>query len=323
MKHYKLIILLLTALSFQVTAQNEVILNINHKLGDETFAMNQPAKNNMDHDFTVTRLEYYISGISLVHDGGAETSVDDLYILADASTKTEVVLGEYDITTVEKIIMHIGVDNAANHADPTLWDADHPLAPRSPAMHWGWAAGYRFVALEGKGGSALNQAVELHGLGDRNYSATEVEVDVTAENGLVTIALDADYVKALDDISLSSGVIVHGDSFQAKDCLENFRDFVFSESGTTSSTIDHSEVNAFSIFPNPITDGNASVVLDLKVSGNHYDLSITSVEGRMIAYMSDISEGQRMDFSDFNAGFYFINLVKENQTVLTQKVVVK
>lgn len=319
----KIILFVLVFLTSQANSQNNIMLNIHHKLGDADFEMNQATKNNMDHDFKVTRLEYYISEISLIHDGGNETSIDDLWILANASTKTEVDLGEHDITSVEKIIFHIGVDAAHNHLDPSSWPNGHPLAPGFPSMHWGWTAGYRFVAYEGHGGANLNQLFQLHGLGDNNYFTTEIELDVNAENNVLSINLDADYTRALENISVNSGVIVHGDNLQAKQCLENFRDFVFSPSSITSSTIDFSEVSEFNVFPNPVANGISTIKLDLEESGNEYDLTINSVDGKLLQHLRDISDGQTMDFSNRSTGMYFINLVKEGQTILTKKIFVK
>lgn len=323
MKRIILFVLVLGALSFQTNAQSNVILNINHKLGDADFAMNQAAKNNMDHDFKVTRLEYYISEISLIHDGENETLIEDLWILVNAGRKTEVDLGEYDIVNLEKLRLHIGVDPEHNHLDPSSYPNSHPLAPRAPSMHWGWTAGYRFVALEGHGGESLNQLVQLHGLGDNNYFTTEIELDASAEDNVLSIQLDADYTRALENISVNSGVIVHGDNFEAKQCLENFRDFVFSPSGTTSTTIDFSEVSEFNIFPNPVANGISTLKLDLKESGNKYDLTITSVNGKQLQSLQGVLDGQTLDFSNQTAGMYFVNLIKEGQTIITKKVFVK
>lgn len=323
MKNILLLSFVIGAMSFQLNAQNSVFVNISHKLGDEDFAMNQAAKNNMDHDFEITRLEYYISEISLIHDGGSETIVDDLWVLADAESNTEIDLGEHDISSVEKIKFHIGVDPDHNHLDPSSYQSSHPLAPKFPSMHWGWAAGYRFVALEGNGGASLNQLVQLHGLGDSNYFTTEVELDVTADNNVVTINIDADYTKALEDISVNSGVIVHGDNLQARQCLENFRDFVFSASSGTSAIIDYSEVNEFDVFPNPVTQGFSILKLDLKESGNKYDLSITSVDGKQLDYMQNIADNQIINFADQLSGMYLVNLMKEGQVIISKKVFVQ
>lgn len=323
MKKIILFVLVLGALSFQINAQNSVTLNINHKLGDADFAMNQAAKNNIDHDFKVTRLEYYISEISLIHDGGNETQIEDVWILANASTKTEVDLGEHNITSVEKIILHVGVDPDHNHLDPSSYQGSHPLAPKSPSMHWGWTAGYRFIAYEGHGGVNLNQLFQLHGLGDNNYFTTEVELDATADNNALSINLDADYTRALENVSVNSGVIVHGDNLEAKQCLENFRDFVFSPASITSSTINFSEVSEFNIFPNPVVNSISTIKLDLEESGNEYDLTVTSIDGKQLQIQHDVLDGQTIDFSNQVSGMYFVNLIKEGQTIITKKIFVK
>jgi len=321
----RLILIAISMATFlQVNAQNNITLNINHKLGGSDFAMNQAAKNNMDHDFDITRLEYYISEISLIHDSGLETAIDDMYILVQAQNATTVELGSYDVSSVEKIKFHIGVDRGSNHLDPSTYNASHPLAPKSPSMHWGWTAGYRFVALEGNGGTNLNQLIQLHGLDDANYFTTEIDLDVTAGSGALSIDLDADYTRAMENISVNSGVIVHGANLEAKQCLENFRDHVFSQAGTTSSTIDFSEVNNFDVFPNPIVGGSSRITLDIdRTTGFKYDVAINSMEGRQLQYQSEVRDGQEIEFSDYVSGMYIVNLIIEGQTIITKKVFVK
>jgi len=325
MKKFILLAILIASFSIQLTGQNSVKLNINHKLGDTDLAFNQAAKNNMDQDFSLTRLEYYISEISIIHDGGTETMIEDLWILVNAgrSSNTEVDLGDMNITSVEKIVFHIGVDPDHNHLDPSSWPNGHPLAPGSPSMHWGWSAGYRFVALEGNGGANLNQLVQLHGLGDVNYLTTEIELDVTADNNVVVINLDADYTKALENISVNSGVIVHGDNLEAKECLENFRDYVFTQASTTSSLIDFSEVNEFNVFPNPVIDGITTMQLDLQEVGHTYDLSITTINGKQAAYLTNVSDNMKLDLFNQPSGMYLVNLIKEGHTIITKKLFVK
>ncbi len=308
----------------QMNAQtNNISLNINHKLGNADFTMNQAAKNNIDSDFNVTRLEYYISEISLIHDGGNETKIPELWILANASNKTIVELGEYNINSVEKIKLHIGVDAAHNHKDPASFQGSHPLAPKSPSMHWGWSAGYRFVAMEGNGGSNLNQLFELHGLGDVNYFTTEIDLDATAENNQLAIDLDADYTRALEGIVISSGLIVHGERWEAKQCLENFRDFVFSPSSITSSNIDYSEVNTFRTFPNPVTNGMTTIELGVDNNTFKYDLSITSMDGKQLQYVKSITNGLQVNVSNYASGMYLMNLIKEGQTIISNKIFIK
>ena len=215
--------------STSIFAQNTLQLNINHKLGNDDFSINQASENNLGNYFTVTRLEYYISEITITHDGGLETALEDVYILVNASETTEVDLGSYNINEVENINYHIGVDAGANHEDPAGFPNGHPLAPTFPSMHWGWAAGYRFVAFEGKSGSQNNQqTVELHCLGDSNYWESDIPVSASVENNLIVINIDADYNRVLEGIDVTTGLIVHGEGQFTKKAIENFRDFVFS-----------------------------------------------------------------------------------------------
>lgn len=309
-------------LGWSIHAQNNVQLNIHHKLADADFAFNEGAKNNMDHDFNVSRLQYYISGISLLHDGGTETAIDNLHVLVNASQPTEVDLGDLDVTEVEAIHFYIGVAPDFNHLDPASYPMGHPLAPSFPSMHWGWAAGYRFVAIEGKGGSSYNQLYQLHGLGDGNYFKTEVALDLSAENGEVIINLDGDYTRVLEDISVNSGVIVHGEYGAAKKALENFRDYVFSPSGVASSTIDFSEVTDFSVFPNPTANGTATVSVSA-TEDLSYMVSVTDILGRQVQHFENVRSNNATLIEVAQPGLYIVNLIKNGEAVITQKLVSK
>lgn len=321
MKNFVLFLSAFLMLNMSSFAQNNIQFKINHKLGDADFAMETGAKNNIDHDFEVTRLEYYISEIKITHDGGTETTIEDLWILVNANQDTQVDLGDHDINAVEKVTFGIGVDEAHNHLDPANYQASHPLAPQFPSMHWGWTAGYRFVAFEGYGGSAFNQLFQLHGLDDSNYFQTEIEIDIVADNNEILINLDADYARGLEDITVNSGVIVHGSNAEAKQCLENFRDFVFSPASETTSTIDFSEVSKFEVFPNP-TNGRATLTLETSQDLT-YQVAITDILGKQVTSFDEVRGNSTLDLELSGAGFYFINLIKEGQPVITKKLISK
>src|SRR5690606_23624170 len=162
---YSLLLLLLAGCT-DAFAQTPVELHISHMLGANGLAFGSTAHNDLGNDFNVSRLEYYISKIQIHHDGGMTTDVYDHYILADGGQDVTDDLGSFNITTVESISFHIGVDAPINNADPALQPPGHPLALKTPSMHWGWASGYRFVAMEGKSGSGLSQSYEIHALGN-------------------------------------------------------------------------------------------------------------------------------------------------------------
>ncbi|NNL91131.1 MAG: T9SS type A sorting domain-containing protein [Saprospiraceae bacterium] len=300
--------------------QNNVQLTINHKLGENDFELLAPSKNNMGHDFKVDRLQYYISEMSIIDDAGNEIFIDDLWILVNADQVTNVDLGNHNISNVESIRFGIGVNEEVNHGDPSLYPSSHPLAPQSPSMHWGWASGYRFIALEGNGGSNYNQLFQLHGLGDSNYSIREVTVPSKEENGQINIEIDADYTKLLDNISVNSGVIVHGENLQAKTCLQNFK-FVFKPTDLTSSYEDFVDFESFNAFPNPIKNGVLKIDYQLKNADLKYQVSLSDIHGRQLQSFGLQNSQLNFDFDNYLPGVYILNILKEGQVVLTKKII--
>lgn len=323
MKHCYTFIFACLFISLSSFAQNSIQLNIHHKLGDDAFVMQTEATNNIGNQFNVRRLEYYISEISIVHNGNIETKIDDLWVLADAGDGTTVVdLGMHNIDAIHGIKFHIGVDADHNHADPASYSSDHPLAPKFPSMHWGWAAGYRFLAYEGNGGENLNRNCELHGLGDNNYFQTVVNAEITAANNEIVLNLDADYTRVLEDINVSSGVIVHGDYAQAQKALQNFRDFVFSVSEEATSIVDFSEINSFDLYPNPANVGSTSISINA-TQDLQYQVVIYDVLGREVQSLEDVRSNTPTALKLETAGLYIVSLVKEGQSVITKKLQVK
>lgn len=282
--------------------------------------MNSPAKNNMDHDFEVTRLEYYISGITIIHDNGTATPVPDTWILVNAASATEVELGSFPITEVEAIHFTIGVDPEHNHLDPASFPSSHPLAPKSPSMHWGWTAGYRFLALEGYGGPQYNQLIQLHGLGDQNYIKTRVNLNAVVLNNQVTIHLDADYTRALENISVNAGIIEHSETGYAQESLENFRNLVFSPSEVNTGISDGNAADHFTLYPNPTPDGLAFAI----ISGTEdqvYDMMVTDILGRQISYLNQVNPKATIDFGVPEAGIYMVWLMQDGQPVGVTKLI--
>ncbi len=43
----------------------------------------------------------------------------------------------------------VGVDAKTDASDPQIWPPEHPLHPDVCGLHWGWSAGYVFLAIEG------------------------------------------------------------------------------------------------------------------------------------------------------------------------------
>ena len=301
-------------------AQTDVTFNIFHKLGDQDFAFNQSVENDMEHSFQIDRLEYYLSQLSIVHDGGMETSIADLYVLVNASEATSISLGNYNINEVEAMRFYVGVNEQANHNDPASYANDHPLAPKFPSMHWGWVSGYRFVALEGMSGAQIDQNMEIHALGDQNYFQTDIPVTAIADDGILSIDLNADYIKALKSIELNSGVLNHGFDEEALTLLLNFRSNVFIDANTITSNFDLTNIDQFQVYPNP-SDGNATLNLSLKEIDN-YQISIQTILGTEVNFFEVQNLESTIALDLKHQGMYFISLIKDGKTILTEKLIV-
>lgn len=286
-------------------AQTPVQLHVNHQLGGGNFSFSQAAQNDLGNNFNVTRLEYYISKISIKHDGGMTTPVPNHYILANGGQAVVDDLGSFNITNVESISFHIGVDTPVNHADPSLHPTGHPLAPKSPSMHWGWTAGYRFVAIEGKSGASLNQTYEIHALGDQHYFETTVPATGVMKNGKLVIAIKADYTMAIKGINVSSGLIAHGDGVDEAKLLANFRDNVFSAGVPVSIANSNESKSMFSIYPNPSANGLATMRFEQGAS--KADIIVTDISGKTILAASKNESSSALQLKLDKPGMYFVH----------------
>ncbi len=302
-------------------AQTPVELQIRHKLGSSDFAFNTATANNLGNNFNVTRLEYYISKISIKHDGGTVTNIPNHYILANGSANVADALGSYPITSVEAITFYIGVDTPVNNADPSLQPSGHPLAPKTPSMHWGWSSGYRFVAMEGMAGSSLGQAYEVHALGNNLYDKATVNVSGTMVGGKLVIALNADYTQALRGINVSSGLIAHGSGSDEAAVLNNFKNHVFSAGTPVSVTGVAATNNTLVIFPNPAQNGNTTLSF-----GNALQtgiITITDLQGRVVLTTEKKAGTSNVSINLKQAGLYFVKAQMADGSIANNKLVIE
>lgn len=297
--------------------QSDVVIKIDHRLAGEKFDWGKEATNDLGHKFNVDRLEYYLAEIGVIHDGGQETMIADLYVLVNPSNTTEINLGELSFTTLEGIFFSVGVDESMNHRDPSALHPTHPLAPQNPSMHWGWNAGYRFVALEGNSGQSLNVGYQFHGLGDSNYARTTLMMAATEENGLQVMNVMADYTKAMQTIDLNAGPISHGETGPARTCVQNFNNYVFAPSDGTSSIEDLEDAAMVTVYPNPSMDGAINIEADQLIE----ELTIIDLTGKLIATKNVAAYHTSIELDE--AGVYILNMRTDSGSIVTQKVTVE
>lgn len=312
---YSLAILLASS---ALCAQQNIQLNINNYLGSKTYAKNTSSNNSLGHEFNITRLEYYISQIILIHDGGMMDTFESTYLLVNPSGSIDSFdLGQKSFTNLEAIQFAIGVEAPTNNEDPTQYPTGHPLAPKSPSMHWGWSSGYRFIAIEGKCGFGLNQTYQLHGLWNANYFSLRIPVTGKYINNKTVITLNADYDQILNDIDMSSGVIAHGTDDQDLDALKNMRDSVFSNvNGETDILSSPKMTNSikYSIYPNPIKlNENINLgALNSKVE----EIQVFNSSGRLIQKTQNVNN---IKFT--HTGMYILSIKDIDGVVHTSKLI--
>jgi hypothetical protein len=320
----KLIYTLLLGLLFSSApfAQKNVYLNIDHYLGEQPFALNEAYENDLGHRFVATRCEYYLSKFTLIHDGGQQTEVpvENTYLLTDATKTVHHYLGSFALEKLEGISFSVGVNAPTNNEDPAQWPSFHPLAPKSPSMHWGWSSGYRFVCLEGRAGSGLSTVFQMHGLWNRNYFeqtiATTGSIDPT--DGSLQINLKADYKEALNGIDLNSGPVAHGIDRADLTVLENFRDYVFSAAGGSVSNTERGLL-AVSLFPNP-TQGD----IQLNCQGIVYDqIVIKTLNGQEWKSFPNMGPDPKLNLNAASPGVYLLQLQNRGQRVGQQKIILQ
>jgi hypothetical protein len=248
-------------LSFSISyGQKEVHLQLNQYIGNAPFSIGDGGTTDLGTKFNISRLDYYISSIKLHHDGGMTTNVSNKYIFVSKGRTVDELLGNFNIGILDSITFSIGVEATDNHADPTLWPATHPLAPKSPEMHWGWTAGYRFVAIEGKSGANLQFEYQIHALGDELYNPTTIVTHGTDHNGALMISIDADYGQCLKGININKNVIQHGSTKEAITLMDNYNKNIFKATEGISASHDI-VVGALKIYPNPVVDGKVTIEL--------------------------------------------------------------
>jgi len=99
----------------------------------------------------VTRWAALVSGVTLARTDGGLVRLEGQYGWVDAETgRTNVRLRNVPEGDYVGLEFQIGLPAAVNHADPAQWPAGHALNPIVNGLHWGWAGGYVFAALEGR-----------------------------------------------------------------------------------------------------------------------------------------------------------------------------
>ena len=244
--------------NYIIKGQNkEVAVVINHLYDGEVL--------NFDNTYIVgdnipirfDRIEYYIHLNSFISNQNIATNLIDKYILVNAN-QNNYNIGDIELLDDDLISLNfnIGVEYNLNHADPSLQDSSHPLAPQFPSMHWGWAAGYRFAAIEGmidkNQDSVMETVFQYHPVDDSYYSDTITCDGIIENQNNVTIFINANYDRLIENIGTDQGGVYHGIHEENGLLMDNFsQNNVF----TVPENLNLKETYfSNTVFPNPFSN---------------------------------------------------------------------
>lgn len=232
----------------------ELVLSIDHLMAGQPLTDSLVGSNNLGNQFKYSRLQYYVDDIQIIYDQGDTFRYNDVLLIdALAESQTIVSLGLLNFDSITAVRFAVGVGPDVNNLDPSTYTPNHPLALKNPSMHWGWAAGYRFLCAEGVGSSSFNQVFELHGLGNANYALQTIPTSGTPV-GMDTLNVEvrADYAALTNYITVASGTISHGETGDALQALSNLNNEVFtSAEGASAMDVNPSALDGLRLYPNP------------------------------------------------------------------------
>ncbi len=283
----------------------EVGLVINPLMNGSPLTLNSVVTaNNGQYFFSPRLLRYYISNITIIHDGGQRTPASRMYLLVDVKNQPRYTIGTFNISRIDSIEFHIGVDYMANHSDPALQAPGHPLALQNPSMHWGWSAGYRFITYEGSAGSTSTTAtsdVQLHSVSDALYRRVVVAVTSTSTGIGVDMVLNAEYGNLLNNIDASVGMILHGNDVETVTMTNNMATSVFSSATPLSVESDLSNAGVLSISPNPSSD-----VVTIASSSQGAHVTVFDAVGRAVTAAQLLSGQSTISVANLPVGTYTV-----------------
>lgn len=148
--------------------KNTISLEFENRVGSQSLIMaNQTYQNAQGESFSVTKLNYFISNVSLKNVGGQVINLNDQYFLLRAEQKNTLVPIIKDVPSGDytEISFTIGVDSVKSISpveqrvgvlDPASYGDDN--------MYWSWNSGYIFFKMEG-----ISSAAPLNTAGEQKF----------------------------------------------------------------------------------------------------------------------------------------------------------
>ena len=170
-------------------------LQVEPSVGEVRLALNERIQFPPNGAISIARLDLLVSGLALQRVDGSWLEGRDWQAFFSAGKgRLSAVADGLPAEEFRAIRFRVGVDKETNHSDPNSRSPEHPLHPDVCGMHWNWADGYVFLAIEGRWlDSPSGTAGFSFHLGNDEF-ATMIELPVRFTGGgplTFQIALDA------------------------------------------------------------------------------------------------------------------------------------
>ena len=330
MKRFSTLLLLLVAFASTASTQvtNQVVFSFDHQAANHPLVLGQSVFSIWNNKkVQLSRAEFYISEVELQHPDGTMLPLSDQYLLVSASAPTtEFTLGSWPVEAAHGVILHLGVPQAVNHNDPAAWPSSHALAPKNPSMHWGWAAGYRFMAIEGKvdnnGDGVPETNFEFHNLGDALYKTITLTGVQTVANGVLHVHFKLDYAQLFKNMTMTGNVIQHGSAAMNSAMMNNaaMQNFLTMPALSATHAVIDNSLNIKAL-PNP---ANAETQIEYIFPGDGaIDLILTNTIGQTVRNFTRLaaSGSTRLETASLPNGIYQYAFY-ENGNLLARKQLV-
>ena len=293
-------------------SQKEIVLRLSHALNDSSFKYNENFEVDGKKNY-YTRLQYYLSGFELKHDGGQSTILNNVYVLASGHI-SNYYLGNFNISSLESISFDVGVDQIANSGNTTNYSAQHPLGPKSPPMDWGWPSGYFFVVTNGftdaNNDNIPETNFQLHALGNGMLTPIDpIYLSGTNLNDTIYIDLIVNTERFISGINLSSVGADHSSSSDNLTMCNNSSALNIFEPGYIDVTsLKENNVLLDYIFLD-YTLAFAPTINYHFESNNKVNLRITDINGKIhINENNLVSQGSFFPLKELATGIYIVTI---------------
>ena len=293
-------------------SQKEIVLRLSHALNDSSFKYNENFEVDGNKNY-YTRLQYYLSGFNLEHDGGQSTLLNNVYVFASGHI-SNYYLGNFNISSLESISFDVGVDQIANSGNTTNYSTQHPLGPKSPPMDWGWPSGYFFVVTNGftdtDNDDIPETNFELHALGDVMLNPVDpIYLSGTNLNDTIYIDLIVNTERFISGIDLSSVGADHSSSSDNLTMCNNSSTMNIFEPGYIDVTsLKENNVSSDYIFLD-YTLAFAPTINYHFESNNKVNLRITDINGKIhINEKNLVSQGSFFPLKELATGIYIVSI---------------